>query len=119
MPTSGPPSTSPASTRSTRTSSWAPRGGVQRTLRGILSATFGQSTTRRRPDGAGGQTYDGRTDRYWGFSVGADWWTRQHFSVGAAYSYMRRDGDVDGSAENQTAASYENRRWTWRASWNY
>ena len=89
-------------------------------LRGNLSATFGQiDYAGVAPDGAGGQTYDGRTDRYWGFSVGADWWTRQHFSVGAAYSYMRRDGDVDGSAENQTAASYETGRWTLRASWNY
>ena len=89
-------------------------------LRGNLSATFGQiDYAGVAPDGAGGQTYDGRTDRYWGFSVGADWWTRQHFSVGAAYSYMRRDGDVDGSAENQAAASYETGRWTLRASWNY
>ena len=87
-------------------------------LRGTASATLGQI------DYAGGRTaaadgLDGRTDRYWGFSLGADWWSQERFSVGVAYSYMRRDGSVDGDAAAQDATSYEQGRWTLRASWNY
>ena len=86
-------------------------------LRGNASATFGQidyvgNGAEESPD-------SGRTDRYWGFSIGADWWTKQHMSIGLAYSYMRRDGNVDGSREEQDASSYETGRWTLRASWNY
>ena len=87
-------------------------------LRGTVSTTFGQiDYSGGSAEEAGGR--DGRTDRYWGFSVGADWWSKERFSVGAAYSYMRRDGSVDGSAEMQDATSYEQGRWTLRASWNY
>ncbi len=81
-------------------------------LRGNVSATFGQI------DYSGGGE-DGRTDRYWGFSAGADWWTRERFSFGLAYSYMRRDGDGGDGPEAQEATSYEQGRWTLRASWNY
>lgn len=87
-------------------------------LRGNASATFGQIDYAGGDDPeAGGR--DGRTDRYWGFSLGADWWSKERFSVGLAYSYMRRDGDVDGDPEAQDASSYEQGRWTLRASWNY
>lgn len=87
-------------------------------LRGTVSATFGQI------DYSGGEAaetggWEGRTDRYWGFSVGADWWSKERLSVGVAYSYMRRDGSVDGDAETREATSYEQGRWTVRASWNY
>lgn len=87
-------------------------------LRGTASATFGQiDYSGGRTAAAGG--LDGRTDRYWGFSLGADWWSKERFSVGLAYSYMRRDGSVDGDEEAQDATSYEQGRWTLRASWNY
>ena len=87
-------------------------------LRGTATATFGQIdySGESDPEGAG---RDGRTDRYWGFSLGADWWSKERVSVGVAYSYMRRDGDVDGAAEAQDSASYEQGRWNLRASWNY
>ena len=87
-------------------------------LRGNASATFGQIdySGGGAPEESG---RDGRTDRYWGFSLGMDWWSKERFSVGAAYSYMRRDGDVDGDAEAQDSASYEQGRWTLRVSWNY
>ncbi len=87
-------------------------------LRGNASATFGQIdySGGAVPEGGG---LDGRTDRYWGFSVGVDWWSKERFSVGVAYSYMRRDGDVEGSAETRDSTSYEQGRWTLRASWNY
>ena len=87
-------------------------------LRGNVSATLGQIEYA----GAGTEgepVSDGRTDRYWGFSIGVDWWARARFSVGAAYAYMRRDGSVDGDGEEQDATSYETGRWTLRASWNY
>ena len=87
-------------------------------LRGTASATFGQ-IDYSGGDAAADDDWDGRTDRYWGFSLGVDWWSKDRFSAGAAYSYMRRDGDVDGDAESQEANSYEQGRWTLRASWNY
>jgi len=62
---------------------------------------------------------DDRTDDYWGFSLGLDWYTRKHFSIGLAYSYMQRNGDTGGDAAAQEAASYEYGRWSLRASWNY
>ena len=87
-------------------------------LRGNASATFGQIDYSGGGDPEGGGQ-DGRTDRYWGFSVGVDWWSKERFSVGLAYSYMRRDGNVDGDPEAQDSTSYEQGRWTLRASWNY
>ena len=85
-------------------------------LRGNLSATVGQIDY----SGAGdSESEDGRTDRYWGFSTGVDWWTKQRFSLGLAYSYMRREGSVDADQAAQDATSYEVGRWTLRASWNY
>lgn len=87
-------------------------------LRGTASATLGQ-IDYSGGDGAADDDWDGRTDRYWGFSLGVDWWSKDRFSVGAAYSYMRRDGDVDGDEESQEANSYEQGRWSLRASWNY
>ena len=89
-------------------------------LRGNASATFGQiDYSGGAPEDGGDGIYDGRTDRYWGFTLGVDGWTRDQFSVGLAYSYMRRDGDVDGDSQAQADASYEYGRWTLRASWNY
>lgn len=87
-------------------------------LRGNASATFGQIDYSGGGDPEG-ESRVGRTDRYWGFSVGVDWWSKERFSIGLAYSYMRRDGDVDGSAAAQDSASYEQGSWNLRASWNY
>lgn len=87
-------------------------------LRGNASATLGQIDYSGGADSESGSR-DGRTDRYWGFSLGADWWSKERFSVGLAYSYMRRDGNVDGSPEAQDSTSYEQGRWNLRASWNY
>ncbi len=87
-------------------------------LRGNASATFGQIDYSGASAAEGG-SQDGRTDRYWGFSVGVDWWSKERFSVGLAYSYMRRDGNVDGDPEAQDSTSYEQGRWNLRASWNY
>ena len=87
-------------------------------LRGNASATFGQIDYSGASAAEGG-SQDGRTDRYWGFSLGADWWSKERFSVGLAYSYMRRDGNVDGDPEAQDSTSYEQGRWSLRASWNY
>ena len=87
-------------------------------LRGNASATFGQIDY----SGVGGPEdggQDGRSDRYWGFSLGVDWWSKKQFSVGLAYSYMRRDGNVEGDPEAQDSTSYEQGRWNLRASWNY
>lgn len=86
-------------------------------LRGTATATFGQIDYSGAGPEDGGR--DGRTDRYWGFSLGADWWSKDRFSVGLAYSYMRRDGDIDGDREARDSASYEQGRWNLRASWNY
>ena len=87
-------------------------------LRGNASATFG----RIDYSGAGGPEdggRDGRSDRYWGFSLGVDWWSKKQFSVGLAYSYMRRDGNVEGDPAARDSTSYEQGRWNLRASWNY
>lgn len=62
---------------------------------------------------------DGRTDDYWGFSAGVDWWTRKNVSLGAAYSYTRREGSRGDDPASRRATSYEAGRWTLRASWNY
>ena len=48
-----------------------------------------------------------------------DWWSKKQFSVGLAYSYMRRDGNVEGDPEARDSTSYEQGRWNLRASWNY
>ena len=87
-------------------------------LRGNASATLG----RIDYSGVGGPEdggRDGRSDRYWGFSLGVDWWSKKQFSVGLAYSYMRRDGNVEGDPEARDSTSYEQGRWNLRASWNY
>lgn len=63
--------------------------------------------------------YDGRSDEYWGFSLGLDWWTRKNFSVGLTYSYVENMGSRDGTAEEQDLTSYESGRWVLRMSWNY
>ncbi len=91
-------------------------------LRGNASITYGRtdySSYRTETDGADELIYDGRTDNYWGFSLGADWWTRERFSLGLAYSYMNRDGSRNGDLAEQENTSYEYGRWTLRASWNY
>ena len=87
-------------------------------LRGNASATFGQ-IDYSGGGAAGSGNQDERTDRYWGFSVGVDWWSKERFSVGVAYAYMRRDGNVDGDPEERNLTSYEQGRWNLRASWNY
>ena len=87
-------------------------------LRGNASATLGRIDYA----GVGGPEdggRDGRSDRYWGFSLGVDWWSKKQFSVGLAYSYMRRDGNVEGDPEARDSTSYEQGRWNLRASWNY
>jgi hypothetical protein len=94
-------------------------------LRGNASVTVGRidySGRRQAGSGAegeGDQAYDGRSDDYWGFSLGVDWWTRQRFSIGLAYSYTQRDGSRNADSATQEATSYEYERLTWRASWNY
>lgn len=94
-------------------------------LRGNASATWGQiDYSGRAPNGSGtvaenSRFSDARTDHYWGFSLGVDWWTRGRFSMGLAYSYMQRDGSPDAGPATQDATSYEYGRWTLRASWNY
>jgi len=94
-------------------------------LRGNASLMGGvvdySSGTTPVADGTDGETtsLDGRSDNYWGFSVGMDWYTRGNFSLGLNYSYMQRNGDQDGSEEAQQASSYEYARWSLRASWNY
>ena len=91
-------------------------------LRGNAAVTLGQidysggDGTAVAEDNA---VYDGRSDDYWGFTLGVDWWARKHFSVGLAYSYAERDGSQDAGSEAQEATSYEYGRWTLRASWNY
>ncbi len=89
-------------------------------LRGNASLTAGRVEYSGHPHAAESEwVRDGRTDDYWGFSVGVDWWTRQRFSVGLAYSRMQRDGSQGGGAAAEDATSYEYGRWTLRASWNY
>jgi hypothetical protein len=88
-------------------------------LRGNASATFGQIDYYGSGTGENGLVYDGRTDDYWGFTLGVDWWTKERFSIGLAYSYMRRDGSQNGDAAAQDATSYDYGRWNLRASWNY
>jgi len=85
---------------------------------GVIDYSSGSSTATDIPveDGA---SLDGRSDQYWGFSVGVDWYTRANFSLGVNYSYMQRNGDEGGSEEAQNASSYEYARWNLRASWNY
>lgn len=91
-------------------------------LRGNAAITYGRtsySTLQTATTGENEFIYDGRTDNYWGFSLGVDWWTRERFSLGLAYSYMNRDGSQNGNPEEQASTSYEYGRWTLRASWNY
>jgi hypothetical protein len=92
-------------------------------LRGNASFTAGQSEYSGRPadsvDPGAARPRDGRTDDYWGFSLGVDWWARRNFSLGLAYSYTRRDGSRGEDEDAQRSTSYETGRWTLRASWNY
>lgn len=94
-------------------------------LRGNASVTVGRieysgpSSPGPENPGADSSVYDGRRDDYWGFTLGVDWWSKEQFSVGAAYSYTERDGSRNGSGEEQAGTSYEYARWTLRASWNY
>lgn len=93
-------------------------------LRGNASVTLGRIDYRGGPDAtvssdSTSPIYNGRSDDYWGFTLGLDWWTKQHCSLGLAYSYMQRDGSREADAEMQQATSYEYGRWTFRASWNY
>ena len=94
-------------------------------LRGNVSVTVGQidySGQSQAGTGAEGQdplVYGGRSDTYWGFSLGVDWWTKSQFSIGLAYSYMNREGSQSGDQAAQEATSYEAGRFTLRASWNY
>lgn len=93
-------------------------------LRGTASFTAGQveysgRTAGSAPSEGGSIPQNGRTDEYWGFSLGADWWTRQNVSLGLAYSFTRRESGRGGGEEAPRAASYEAGRWTLRASWNF
>ena len=94
-------------------------------LRGNASVTLGRIDYSGGGAAGGGAdedeslVRDGRRDDYWGFSLGVDWWTRQHMSLGLAYSYMERNGSRNGDEAAQDATSYEQGRWTFRASWNY
>ena len=93
-------------------------------LRGNASVTLGRidysgNGAAGGADGDESLVRDDRRDDYWGFSLGVDWWTRQHLSLGLAYSYMERNGSRNGDAAAQDATSYEQGRWTFRASWNY
>ena len=89
-------------------------------LQGNASVTFGR-VDYHGASAAGGdeRVFDGRSDNYWGFTLGMDWWTKQHCSLGLAYSYQQRDGSREADSETQAATSYEYGRWTLRASWNY
>ena len=89
-------------------------------LRGNASVTFGRVDYHGGGAASGDErVFDGRSDNYWGFTLGMDWWTKQHCSLGLAYSYQQRDGSRDADADTQAATSYEYGRWTLRASWNY
>lgn len=91
-------------------------------LRGNGSITYGRTTysaVRTVATGEDEFIYDGRTDNYWGFSLGVDWWTRERFSLGLAYTYMNRDGSQNGDPTEQENTSYEYGRWVLRGSWNY
>ena len=91
-------------------------------LRGNGSVTYGRTTysaVRTVATGEDEFIYDGRTDNYWGFSLGVDWWTRERFSLGLAYTYMNRDGSQNGDPTEQENTSYEYGRWVLRGSWNY
>lgn len=94
-------------------------------VRGNATFTLGRiDYTGSRPDDPAAAQAEGglpndRTDNYWGFSLGADWWARSQLSVGLAYSYMNRDGARGSDAEYQDSTSYEYGRWVLRTSWNY
>jgi hypothetical protein len=94
-------------------------------VRGTASFTLGRIdySGRQQTDSAtnaeNSRVYDGRSDDYWGFTLGVDWWTREHVSIGLAYSYMERNGAGSADAAAQEDVSYEYGRWTLRASWNY
>jgi hypothetical protein len=99
-------------------------GSVSRRLfvervRGNASVTVGRIEYSGRPASAEASVQDGRTDDYWGFALGVDWWTRQNFSLGVEYAYTQRNGDPDAGSADRDAHSYEYGRWTVRASWNY
>jgi hypothetical protein len=93
------------------------RGNATATL-GQIDYSGAQSSDPETAQTEGGIP-DGRNDLYWGFSLGADWWTRERFSVGLAYSYINRDGSRGADPVTQEETSYEYGRWTLRTSWNY
>lgn len=94
-------------------------------VRGNASFTLGQiDYSGSRPEDPEAAVAEGglpneRTDLYWGFALGADWWARKNFSVGLAYTYTNRDGAQDADTQYQEATSYEYARWVLRTSWNY
>jgi len=98
---------------------------VSERLRGYAALFYGEVDyygEEGRPVDIGDDSssiYDGREDDYWGYSLGLDWWLRNHFSLGVSYSYFENDGDRGGTASEREQASYTSERWGARASWNY
>ncbi|NLB66340.1 MAG: outer membrane beta-barrel protein [Lentisphaerae bacterium] len=88
-------------------------------LRGGASVNFGRVEYHGRHVLEDDRVYDGRTDNYWGFNVSLDWWTKQNFSLGLAYSYQERRGSREAREDTRERTSYEYGRWVLRASWNY
>ena len=88
-------------------------------LRGGASLNLGRVTYH------GGRAQDdddsqrGRTYNYWGFNLNADWWTKQNFSLGLAYSYQTRRSSRETGAGGPERVSHTYGRWVVRASWNY
>ncbi len=104
----------------------ATRRIIREQLRGTAALFVGMVDYDGTPlggeEGAGDAAvivYDGREDRYWGYSLGLDWWTRQNLSFGISYSYFENEGARNGSGMARDLTSYESSRWGLRASWNY
>jgi hypothetical protein len=95
-------------------------------LIGSASAMFGwidyRGTSDPDPtDAADPRVYDGREDKYWGYTLALDWSPWIYWSFGGGYSYIENDSSFDNSALNNATGdrgSYHAGRWYLRASFN-
>lgn len=94
-------------------------------VRGNASIFAGRVDYRGTPDytrwtgNENPSVFDGRSDDYWGYTLGLDWWLPRHLSVGLLYSYIEYMGRRDDNQEIGSPHAYDSGHWILRMSWNY
>ncbi len=87
-------------------------------LRGNASVFYGTYDYEGVPVDADSTNLD-RSDDYFGYNLGLDYFTVHNLSLGLTFSYFENEGNQSGSAEERNRTAYDSGRWVLRASWNY